>query len=66
MVSSARSVWAVRALCPRDGGWVRVFHYFRSQQHAWQLVQLMWDMMVMAGDYVTVDVFRTIKFEKKE
>ena len=31
-------------------------------QLAWEAIQIVWHMMVLAGDYVTVDVVRTIAF----
>ena len=58
----ARFVWIVLVYSPRDGGWVRLADHFRSGEMAWQFVVLMWDMMIAAGDYETVDVKKTIAF----
>jgi len=57
----SRYIFIVRALSPRDGGWVRLFfgRYFRMED-GWKSVILMWDLMVGSGDYTTVDVVRTI------
>ena len=61
-------VWIIRALSPRDGGWVRVLWPLPDARHSpredmcWTMICFFWDMMVMAGDYVTVDVKRTIAF----
>ena len=55
-------VWCIRALSPRDGGWVRLHGHFPSEDLAWQWVIFQWPLMVLANDYVTVDVFKTIKF----
>ena len=59
----ARMVWIIRALSPRDGGWVRCFGRFPSQELAWGLVEFMWEMIVNAGDYETIEVVRTIAFQ---
>ena len=60
---NARCRWIVRAFSPRDGGWVRLaLDYFYTEESAWIGVILFWDLMVMAGDYTTVDVKRTIRF----
>ena len=58
----SRYIFIVRALRPRDGGWVRLFGQFDRMEDAWKLVILMWDLMVRSGDYTTVDVVRTISF----
>jgi hypothetical protein len=41
---------------------VRWGGHFSSQEAAWQGVLLFWDLMVLAGDYITVDVVRTVAF----
>ena len=57
----SRYIFIVRALSPRDGGWVRLFFgEFDCEEDAWKSVILMWDLMVCSGDYTTVDVVRTI------
>ena len=64
----ARFVWIVLALSPRDGGWQRLGvpgpfpRHFPTQEMAWEFVELMWDLFVEAGDYVTIDVRKTIAF----
>ena len=58
----ARYVYVVRALSQRDGGWARVFGYFRSERLAWLAVRLIWSMMLLSEDYVTLEVLLTIAF----
>ena len=58
----AHFIWIVKAFSPRDGGWVRMFGAFRSEEAAWTAVTLFWDMMVRAGDYQTIKVVKTIAF----
>ena len=57
-------MFIIKALSPRDGGWVRFLpdSNFKSEEIAWEAIQIFWHMMVVAGDYVTVDVVRTIAF----
>ncbi len=52
--------YVVRALSPRDGGWVRWSGYHKSEEQAWKIIILLWDMRVMAGDYTTLEVKKTI------
>ena len=59
----AKFVWVVRALSPRDGGWVRWFGHFRSETDAWLLIEMFWEMMVRAADYTTLKVVKTISFQ---
>ena len=59
----ARYRFIVRVLSPRDGGWVRVLGHFRTEAAAWEGIFLFWDMLQLAGDYVAVEVVRTIKFK---
>ena len=58
----ARYVWITKGFSPRDGGWVRFGGGWRNEEDAWQSVQLLWPLIVLSADYVTVDVVRTIKF----
>ena len=58
----ARYVWIVIALSPRDGGWVRMFGKFRTENDAWRAVHWFLPLMELAGDYVSVDVVKTISF----
>ena len=67
-----RYAFIVKALSPRDEGWVRLgsygaggeggSFYFRTEEQGWHLVCMLWDLMVDSGDYLTVDVERTIVF----
>ena len=58
----AEYVFVVYAVSPRDGGLVRFFRYFKTEKSAWEAIVLIWDMMVAAGDYSSIDVKRTIAF----
>ena len=62
----ARYVWVIFALCPRDGGWVRMApfgrEYWPSLPVALLVMQEFWPMMVMAGDYAGWHVVKTIAF----
>jgi len=62
----ARFVWVIKALSPRDGGWVRWacggMGHFETEEDAWRFVIAMWGVAVAAGDYETMDVVRTIAF----
>ena len=66
----ARLVVVIRCLSPSDGDdedghcWTRIVGHFHSDEDAWRGVETMWDMMVLAGDYVTVEVVKTIAFRK--
>ena len=60
----AQVVFVVRALSPRDGGWKRVFRQFRTGEEAWLAVTQFWPLMVLSGDYVTVEVLRTVSFRR--
>ena len=52
----------VKALSSRDGGWVRLGGYWPTKESAWQFVGLFLALQVLSGDYVTVNVQRTIVF----
>ena len=60
----AHVVWIIKALYPEGGCWVRVFPRFawRVQEDAWKVVIQCWNKIVEAGDYVTIDVVKTIRF----
>ena len=61
----ARYIWVVRALSPRDGGWVRcIGKWFKSEEDAWEMVLQFWPLMVNAGNYVTIEVVKTIAFRE--
>ena len=55
-----RYAWVVRALGPRDGGWLRFFGSFHTENAAWTAVEMFWDLITGAGDYETIDVVGTI------
>ena len=57
----ARRVFIVRALSPRDGGWVRLFEYFPTEEMAWEAVERFWGLLI-GENYITIDVRRTIQF----
>ena len=58
-----RYAFIVKALRPRDGGWVRLGGcYFQTEVDAWQFFCLFFPLMVLSGDYITVVVERTIVF----
>jgi hypothetical protein len=57
-----RYAFIVKALSPRDMGWVRLGCYFRSEEDAWQFFCCFFSMLVRSGDYITVTVERTIVF----
>ena len=48
------------AFSGRDGR-TRMFGYFESEQSAWEMVLMFWDMLSTAGDYFTINVKRTIQ-----
>ena len=60
-VSMARYVYIVRALS-RSDGWARLNYASVRETWCWEFVTWFWDMMVEAGEYITVDVKRTIQF----
>jgi hypothetical protein len=62
LMATSHYVWKVRAFC--DGDWVGLFNTFPDSESAWTAVEVMWDMMVQAGDYDTVEVIRTIAFRR--
>ena len=59
-----RFVYVVRALSPRDGGWVRWTGHWKDEEAAWTFVTLTWPLLVLADDYVTVEVVKTIAFSQ--
>ena len=63
----ARYVWITKGFSPRDGGWVRfegMDGAWRNEEDAWRFIQLIWPLMVLSADYVTVNVVRTIQFTR--
>ena len=67
-----RYAFIVKALSPRDLGWVRLgsygaggeggSFYFQTEEEGWQFICMLWLLMVHSGDYSTVNVERTIVF----
>ena len=57
-----RYAWVVKAYSLREGGWVRIFNNFKTEELAWEAVQLFWEMLVLQGDYKTITVIKTINF----
>ena len=53
--------YIVCAFSPRDGGWVR-HDTLSSETLGWQYIELFWEMLASTGDYVTLDVKKTIAF----
>jgi hypothetical protein len=58
----ARYVFVVRALSPRDGGWVRIGGHCPSERLALEFIELFWGLLVDHGDFVAVEIVRTIAF----
>ena len=58
----ARYIFFCRGFSPRDGGWVRFGGTFNDEETGWKCIILIWPMIVDHGDYVTVDVKKTITF----
>ena len=54
--------YIVKALSPRDGGWVRLRGYYQTEEEGWQFYCLFFPFMVLSADYITVTVERTIVF----
>ena len=64
--------WVVRGLC-RRAGWLRLSWAgglggpaectgCTSETEAWQLVEALWESLVMDGEFITVEVKRTVSF----
>ena len=60
----ARFVWVVRALSPVEGGWIRNFGHFHSEEDAWKMVLFFWPLIVSDSDVITFEVVKTIAFRK--
>ena len=58
----ARYAFIVKGLSPRDGGWVRLGGYFRTEELGWEFYCSFHPLLVLSGDYVTITVKRTIVF----
>ena len=58
-----RSAFIVKALSPRDGGWVRLGGYNQTEEDGWQFYCLFFPLILPPhGHYITVTVERTIVF----
>jgi len=61
--SMPRYAFIVKALSPRDGGWVRLGGYHHTELDAVDFLgQLFIPLIVNSGDYTKVKVVRTIVF----
>ena len=64
----ARYIFLCLALSPRDGGWVRLSNprdgqsWFQSEEDAWLFIEAFWGLIVLHGDFISLDVRRTIRF----
>ena len=58
-----RYAWVAKAYSPHDGGWVRIFGNFKTEELAWEAVHLFWETLVTHGDHKTIEVIKTIKFD---
>ena len=57
-----RYTWIVRAWSWRDGGWIRLFGYFTTEQLARDCIDLFLPMLGLHGDMEALEVVRTIRF----
>ena len=62
--SRCRYRFAMYALSPRDGGWVRWAPRFKTEAPCWDCVFLMRLLWELADDYRGFKVVRTITFQK--
>ena len=62
----AHFVWIVRALSPVEGGWIRNFGHFHSEEDAWKMVLFFWPLIVSSQEdrVITIEVVKTIAFRK--
>ena len=58
----ARNWWVLYAFSPRDGGWVQLGITGRTEEQVWRAALMFWDLMVLTGDYVSIDAKGTIRF----
>ena len=61
-VDMPRYTWIVRAWSSRDGGWIRLFGYFTTEQLARDCIDLFLPMLGLHGDMEALEVVRTIRF----
>ena len=54
--------WIVRAWSPRNGGWIRLFGYFKTEQQALDCIELFLPMLELHGDIEALEVMQTIRF----
>ena len=62
---SARYRYIVFALSPRDGGWVRVFQPFKSENDALTAVELLLPLIQLSDDYDDIQIVKTIVFKAR-
>ena len=55
--------YVVKGWSPRDGGWVRLFGYFRKEQDARDFIGFMFPLLEEHKDIEGVNVIRTIRFK---
>ena len=51
--------YIIKAWSPRDGGWMRLFGYFKTEQDAWDVIYF---LTLFILDFEGFNVVRTIKF----
>ena len=51
--------YIIKAWSPRDGGWMRLFGYFKTEQDAWDVIYFLTPFIL---DFEGFNVVRTIKF----
>ena len=54
--------YIIKAWSPRDGGWVRLCGYFKTEQDAWDLIDVLIPLLQLHGDIEGFNVVRTIRF----
>ena len=62
---SDRYRYFVFAHSPRDGGWVRVFESFKSENDALTAVELFRPLMQLSDDYDDIQIVKTIVFKAR-
>ena len=57
-----RYAFIVKGQSPRDGGWVRLGGYFRTEELGWEFYEWFYPWLVLNGDFDAIIVKRTIVF----
>ena len=57
-------VFVVWAFKPSNGGWVRLFGHFRTEQDARRTVAYFWRLLFASEYFIDYQVVRTIFFKK--